>query len=308
MPTMKVMQIQDGGLLDVEVHPQTLAVLRTRAEPLGWNLISGDPLVDLDKSVRGEEAHHRPEGQHQRAGLVDLAVGLTNQPFAFDKFVGFLFDEQGICGSNPAIFAEQLEPHLGFISLLQRAARFRNKFFIRPCSRRLANVGGAEPRSWAVGHPGVEGDAGDHDVCAPRIKAGDREPLLEVVERERLTPTHLLRTHAHGDHVEHEDELCDRPAGGRVAGREEGVRRAGAGPCGQAFTQPREHLDVFREEADLARLRGAQLQLQAVHLRRPGFETGRPGSVSISPRSMALRTVEPGPVRDRWIVEEANPT
>ena len=35
-------------------------------------------------------------------------------------------------------------------------------------------------------------------------------PLLEFVERERLTPTHLLRTHAHGDHVEHEDELCDR--------------------------------------------------------------------------------------------------
>ncbi len=36
------------------------------------------------------------------------------------------------------------------------------------------------------------------------------EPLLELVERERLTPTHLLRTHAHGDHVEHEDELLDR--------------------------------------------------------------------------------------------------
>ena len=35
-------------------------------------------------------------------------------------------------------------------------------------------------------------------------------PLLELVERERLTPTHLLRTHAHGDHVEHESELCDR--------------------------------------------------------------------------------------------------
>ena len=35
-------------------------------------------------------------------------------------------------------------------------------------------------------------------------------PLLELVEREHLTPTHLLRTHAHGDHVEHEDELCER--------------------------------------------------------------------------------------------------
>ena len=33
------------------------------------------------------------------------------------------------------------------------------------------------------------------------------EPLLEVVERERLTPTHVLRTHAHSDHVAHEAEL-----------------------------------------------------------------------------------------------------
>src|SRR5467141_2664619 len=36
--------------VDAEVHPQTVAVLRTRAEPLGWNLIIGDPLVDLDKA------------------------------------------------------------------------------------------------------------------------------------------------------------------------------------------------------------------------------------------------------------------
>ncbi len=36
------------------------------------------------------------------------------------------------------------------------------------------------------------------------------EPLLEVVARERLTPTHILRTHSHPDHVEHEDELRER--------------------------------------------------------------------------------------------------
>jgi glycine dehydrogenase len=34
--------------VDHEVHPQTLAVLRTRAEPLGWTLQVGDPLADLD--------------------------------------------------------------------------------------------------------------------------------------------------------------------------------------------------------------------------------------------------------------------
>ncbi len=36
------------------------------------------------------------------------------------------------------------------------------------------------------------------------------EPLLVVVERERLTPTHVLRTHGHADHVEHEEELASR--------------------------------------------------------------------------------------------------
>jgi len=35
-------------------------------------------------------------------------------------------------------------------------------------------------------------------------------PLLETLERERLTPTHLLRTHSHPDHVEHEELLTSR--------------------------------------------------------------------------------------------------
>jgi glycine dehydrogenase len=34
--------------VDAGVHPQTLGVLRTRAEPLGWTLIVGDPLTDLE--------------------------------------------------------------------------------------------------------------------------------------------------------------------------------------------------------------------------------------------------------------------
>src|SRR6187397_2179897 len=34
--------------VDSDTHPQTLALLRTRAEPLGWNLIVGDPLTDLE--------------------------------------------------------------------------------------------------------------------------------------------------------------------------------------------------------------------------------------------------------------------
>src|SRR6201993_148166 len=36
--------------VDHDVHPQTLAVLRTRAEPLGWTLVVGDPLSDLTRA------------------------------------------------------------------------------------------------------------------------------------------------------------------------------------------------------------------------------------------------------------------
>jgi glycine dehydrogenase len=36
--------------VDADVHPQTLAVLRTRAEPLGWTLIVGDPLSELENA------------------------------------------------------------------------------------------------------------------------------------------------------------------------------------------------------------------------------------------------------------------
>jgi hydroxyacylglutathione hydrolase len=38
----------------------------------------------------------------------------------------------------------------------------------------------------------------------------DVSPLVDAVERWRTTPVALLRTHAHGDHVEHEDELAQR--------------------------------------------------------------------------------------------------
>jgi glycine dehydrogenase len=34
--------------VDADVHPQTMAVLRTRAEPLGWILIVGDPLTQIE--------------------------------------------------------------------------------------------------------------------------------------------------------------------------------------------------------------------------------------------------------------------
>ncbi|OLP59801.1 glycine dehydrogenase (aminomethyl-transferring) [Xaviernesmea oryzae] len=34
--------------VDANCHPQTIALLQTRAEPLGWSLVIGDPFADLD--------------------------------------------------------------------------------------------------------------------------------------------------------------------------------------------------------------------------------------------------------------------
>ncbi len=56
--------------------------------------------------------------------------------------------------------------------------------------------------AFVVGEPG--GAAVFVDSGAPL------DPLLEAVERESLRPVAILRTHAHPDHVEHEDELAER--------------------------------------------------------------------------------------------------
>ncbi|MCG8441461.1 MAG: glycine dehydrogenase (aminomethyl-transferring), partial [Caulobacterales bacterium] len=38
----------DAFFVDADCHPQTIAVVRTRAEPLGWRVIVGDPFTDLE--------------------------------------------------------------------------------------------------------------------------------------------------------------------------------------------------------------------------------------------------------------------
>src|SRR5690348_1822127 len=64
-------------------------------------------------------------------------------------------------------------------------------------------------------HPGWLSNAyaiaADEGGAAVFVDSGaDVEPLVAAVERWHATPVALLRTHAHGDHVEHEAELAGR--------------------------------------------------------------------------------------------------
>lgn len=43
----------DRFFVDADCHPQTLAVIRTRAEPLGWEIVVGNPETDIDAEVFG---------------------------------------------------------------------------------------------------------------------------------------------------------------------------------------------------------------------------------------------------------------
>jgi hydroxyacylglutathione hydrolase len=50
--------------------------------------------------------------------------------------------------------------------------------------------------------------ADEHGGTAVFVDSGaPMEPLLRIAEDWRVTPTHVMRTHAHPDHVAHEDEL-----------------------------------------------------------------------------------------------------
>jgi glyoxylase-like metal-dependent hydrolase (beta-lactamase superfamily II) len=50
--------------------------------------------------------------------------------------------------------------------------------------------------------------ADEHGGTAVFVDSGaPMEPLLKLVEEWRVTPTHVMRTHGHPDHVEHESEL-----------------------------------------------------------------------------------------------------
>ena len=122
--------------VDSEVHPQTLAVLRTRAEPLGWNLVVGDPLADLGRAevfgallqypgTSGAVRDFRPvidrvhRGDHRQQHLRGAEVG--GRLFAADVLLAGL--QRQPIGRRPARIHGQPDDAAGQRSLQRIAHR-----------------------------------------------------------------------------------------------------------------------------------------------------------------------------------------
>lgn len=121
--------------VDASCHPQTIAVLRTRAEPLGWELLIGDPLAELDADqifgalmqypgTTGEVRDFRPaiEELHSKGAIAVLAA---------DPLALVLLLSPGDMGADIAIGSTQRfgmpigygGPHAAYIATRDKYAR-----------------------------------------------------------------------------------------------------------------------------------------------------------------------------------------
>ncbi len=97
--------------VDKEVHPQTLALLQTRAEPLGWELIIGDPLTELaDKDVFGAIVQYpatHGEIRDVREAIKTVQAGGGIAIIAADLLALTLLASPGELGADIAIGSAQ---------------------------------------------------------------------------------------------------------------------------------------------------------------------------------------------------------
>nr|WP_321986550.1 aminomethyl-transferring glycine dehydrogenase [uncultured Lichenicoccus sp.] len=97
--------------VDADTHPQTLAVLRTRAEPLGWTLMVGDPATDLDPAAVFGALLHYPGSsgavRDHRAAIKALRDAGAVVAMAADPLALCLLAPPGALGADIAIGSMQ---------------------------------------------------------------------------------------------------------------------------------------------------------------------------------------------------------
>ena len=97
--------------VDADTHPQTLAVLRTRAEPLGWQLVVGDPARDLDPAAVFGALLHYPGSsgavRDHRAAIAALRAAGAIVTMAADPLALTLLTPPGALGADIAVGSMQ---------------------------------------------------------------------------------------------------------------------------------------------------------------------------------------------------------
>jgi len=97
--------------VDHEVHSQTLAVLRQRAEPLGWSVVTGDPERDLDNANVFGALLQYPGTHGAVRDLRDVIAGLQSRGalaiVAADPLALTLLASPGELGADIAIGSTQ---------------------------------------------------------------------------------------------------------------------------------------------------------------------------------------------------------
>ena len=101
----------NGFFIDADTHPQTIAVLRTRAEPLGWRIVVGDPAADLDpKAVFGALLHYPGSSgalRDHRGAIAGLHAAGAIVAMAADPLALTLLTPPGALGADIAIGSMQ---------------------------------------------------------------------------------------------------------------------------------------------------------------------------------------------------------
>jgi glycine dehydrogenase len=117
--------------VDRDAHPQTIAVVRTRAEPLRWNVIVGDPHSDLDPHAVFGALFQYPASSGTvrdfRRAIADLHAAGAIAAMAADPLALVLLAPPGQLGADIAVGSTQRfgvpmgfgGPHAGYIATRQ---------------------------------------------------------------------------------------------------------------------------------------------------------------------------------------------
>ncbi|CAI9120213.1 aminomethyl-transferring glycine dehydrogenase [Brytella acorum] len=114
--------------VDADTHPQTLSVLRTRAEPLGWEIVVGDPEKDLDAASVFGALFSYPGSSGQVRDFRDVIEALhaagAIAAMTCDPLALVMLESPGQLGADIAIGSMQRYgvpmgfggPHAGFMA------------------------------------------------------------------------------------------------------------------------------------------------------------------------------------------------